>query len=209
MEVVVASLLTWFDHPKEVRGNWGIRRNDRPNHVAPAGYPDLVFYPMDVQPPFQIVCEVSANLGLDETSFRTQLEGALRHCDDYHLDQGDGVTYGFLVNHARMGEDEKMQTVYRSFVNDKENKLLDPEGPVRLVPMRNGDFGSVLRRLYAEGELAFDARLFAKALDALHVRLRGDIPTGAMWMIDVFVETIKAGMQGQQDLFDSEAAGEG
>ena len=203
MEVVVASLLTWLDHPKQVRAYWKINRNGLPNHAAPARKPDLLFSPMDAQPPFQIVCEVSANRGLNAQSFTKQLESALTHCKKIHGNVGEGVTYGFLVNHGRIAQSRMMQTVYRRFVKDKQLKR---KGPIRLVSMRNRDFASVLRQLRGHGELRFDTRLLPRALDALHVRLRDKkkIPKGTQWMVKVFVDTIKAGMQAQQDLFDPE-----
>lgn len=200
MEVAMASALTALDHPERVNAFWTVKEdNSHPNRFAPAYTSDLLVSWGAAAPTFQVVCEVSAGRTMTPLYLLGQLESALRHCRKVHKREPVDVTYGLLVNPGKIGSDERLQQTYREFLADEKNALDDPEGPIRLVGLRTGDFSSILRRLDVQDQLAFPKRLFARALDELHVLLREEkVPDGKQWMVEVFIDAVTA----QPDLFD-------
>ena len=72
------------------------------------------------------------------------------------------------------------------------------------MALRTGDVSSILRRLDGQDQLAFPKRLFALALDELHVRLRRKkVPKGEQWVVEVFVDTVTAETEAQPGLFEN------
>ena len=203
MELVMSSLLTYIDHPDAVISGCGVNREGLPHYFAPALVPDIVVHPADAEPPFQIVCEVSANREMTDYVYVMQLEETLRHAREAHDSEGVAVTYGLVANLRKIGEDSRLQKLYRKFLTHSDNEL-EPWGPIRIVPMRAAELGTVVRRLDAEDGLTFDSRLFAKVLDRLHETWWGEsIPEAEDWMAKAFVETVRAGLNAKGDLFDA------
>ena len=63
---------------------------------------------------------------------------------------------------------------------------------------------TALRRLCAEGRLGFDSRLLATALNGLHRKLHGEIPTETKdWMAKDLVENIRNALDLEPSLFDA------
>ena len=203
MELVVSSLLTYIDHPELVISGCSVNRNGLPHYFAPALAPDIVVQPADGEPAFQIVCEVSANREMTDYVYLTQLEETLRHAQEAHDSQGVAVTYGLVANLRKIGEDRRLQKLYRKFLTHSDNKL-EPWGPIRIVPMRAAELGTAVRRLDAEDKLSFDSRIFARVLDGLHETWWGEsIPEEEDWMAKAFVETVRAGLNAKGSLLDA------
>ena len=203
MELVMASLLTHLDHPDEVMSGCTVNRKGLPHHFAPALVPDIVVQPADDDPPFQIVCEVSANREMTDEVYLGQLEETLRHAREAHDAQKVAITYGLVANLRKIGEEKRLQDLYRNFLTDPNNGL-DPHGPIRIVPFRAPEFGTVVRRLDAEDQIAFDSQLFARVLDGLHEKFCSEsVPGKEDWMAEAFVGTVRAGLSPSGDLFDT------
>ena len=199
-ELVAAAVLTHLDNPREVRANCVLNKNEYPNKCAGSRRTDIVFEPSAAKPPFRIVCEVSANREFGTHTLEEQLDSALKHAKQLNKDRPRKVTYGLLINPGNIGIDAAFQQKYRAFVADKKRSLT-LRGIIRLVSISTGDFVTILHRLHAAGHLAFDSRLFARALDVLHRHLREDIPDDKDWMAKTFLETIARGMDLQEDAF--------
>ena len=61
----------------------------------------------------------------------------------------------------------------------------------------------MLRKLRHAGHLAFDSRLFAKALDVLHEKMWDEsYPETEDWMATSMLETIAEGFSREKNLFD-------
>ena len=238
MEVAVASAMTLLDHFDQVQSFWSVKGpKNRPNRHAPSGKPDMIVRPGEKAPTFQVICEVSSGRTMNRKYLRQQLKSALKHCVKHHEREAVDITYGLLVNGGKIGTSRVLQATYREFVTDEENGLTDVHGPIRLVVLQTSDFGSALRRLYAEGQLGFPGNRLAHALDELHVRLRTKAPdqvqvpgekapkkkaarkrrtkkknareTRPQWMVDLFVETVTGSAQMHLDLADPEAGARG
>ena len=200
MELVMASLLTHIDHPRQVKSFCAVNRKGLPHYFAPALAPDIVVQPADNEPPFQIVCEVSANREMSDGAYLGQLEETLRHARDMHELEGAEVTYGLVANLRKIGADKRLQKVLRQFLTDPDNGL-EPWGPIRIVPIRAPELGTVVRRLDAEDKLAFDSRILARALDTLHEKMWEESISDAVdWMAVSWVETILAGTDPNEDM---------
>ena len=202
MELAMSSPLTFVDHADQVKSFCKVNRRGMPHYFAPPYKPDIVVRPADGEPSFRIVCEVSANKEMDNATYRRQLEGAFAHASADHEKAGVDVTYAFVVNLRKIGEDKALQKIYREVLDDPENGL-ETSGSIRIVPMRAGDFVTAIRRLEDEGNLSFDRRLFARALDALHEKIRAESPPEEEdWMARIFVDTVTAGSHPNLDAFD-------
>ena len=196
MEAATAAALTTLDRPEQVRGYWSAK-NGHPNYFAEHHHPDILVRWDDAPPSFQVVCEVSSGRTMARY-LRGQLASALNHCWALHEGANVETTYGLLVNPARIGTDKDLQKTYRDFLAENSERTA-PDGPVRLVALRTGDFGSILRQLAARDDLQFPKAVFAGALDKLHMLLRQEeVPKGAAWMVETFVATVTA----DADLFD-------
>ena len=107
-----------------------------------------------------------------------------------------------MVNTGRIGEDKKLQDVFRKFLKNPKNGL-KRKGPVRLVCIYTGEFVVMLRKLRHAGHLAFDSRLFAKALDVLHAKMWDEsYPETEDWMATSMLETIAEGLSREKSLLD-------
>ena len=200
MELVMASLLTHIDHPREVKSFCAVNREGLPHYFAPALAPDIVVQPADNEPPFQIVCEVSANREMSDGAYLGQLEETLRHARDMHELEGADVTYGLVANLRKIGADKRLQKVLRQFLTDPDNGL-EPWGPIRIVPIRAPELGTAVRRLDAEDKLAFDSRILARALDALHEKWwQEDVPEEEDWMAGIFLDAVTGGIADEKGL---------
>ena len=218
MELATAALLTYTDHPAEVRGNCKPNDHGLPSSCAPSGLADIVVRP-DGGTPFRIVCEVSAMYGFDDSTLDKQLSGTVAHAAALNDESKVRVTYGLLINCGRIGEKKCLQRFYRDFIAGKRGgwwkkvedkaaetqsemqKGLDLDGPIRLVSIYTGEFVTLIRRLHDKGNLSFDSQLFAKALDDLHERLRSsDVSKKKKkkkkkkrkedWMAEAFIKTV-------------------
>ena len=149
----------------------------------------------------RIVCEVSTSREVGPKNFQKQLKCAFAHCPDDKKRKGVSSVYGLLLNHADVSKDKNIQKVYLDFV---KNQGLGLRSTIRLVPMRAAEFVTALRRLYAEDSLWFDSRLLATALNGLHRKLRGEIPTERNnWMAKDLVENIKKALEREPNLFEA------
>ena len=204
MELVMASLLTYVDHPDAVISGCTVNRNGLPHHFAPALVSDIVVQPADDDPPFQIVCEVSANREMTDEVYLGQLEETLRHAREAHDAEGVAITYGLVANLRKIGEEKRLQDLCRKFLTEPDNGL-DPSGPIRIVPIRAPEFGTVVRRLDAEDKLSFDSRIFARALDALHEKWwQEDLPEKEDWMAGIFLDAVTGGIAEEKSLFGAD-----
>ena len=200
MELTVSSILTFFGHPSVIRGYCTTNAKGLPNNFAPCGVCDIEPRPVLSGTAFQIVGEVSANRNMNETAFLRQLAGAYRHCEAVHKPKKRGfVTYGFLVNHGDIGANRELQELYLGFL---KRKRLRRNSRIRLVSMRSRDFGTALIRLAHAKHLSFDSSLFARALDALHEGLRGEVPDREDWMAEDFVRAIQDGTSANPSLLN-------
>ena len=226
MELATAAVLTYTDHPAQVLGNCGTSDRGLPSSCAPSGLADIVVRPRGGEPPFRIVCEVSAMYGFDDTTLDKQLSGTVAHAVALNEVDPVPVTYGLLVNCGRIGEKKNLQRFFRDFVAGKKGrwwkkvekqakeaqkevqKGLDLDGPIRLVSIYTGEFVTLLRRLHHKGNLSFDSQRFANALDDLHERLRANIPKKKEdWMAKAVIKTVKpkkGDPEPQADMFESE-----
>ena len=220
MELATAAVLTRLDHPAEVLGNCTVSERGLPNNCAPSGLADIVVRPAGGQPPFRIVCEVTAWYHFRVATLNRQLSGTVAHAEALNKEDPVPVTYGLLINCGTIGERKDLQRFFRNFVAGKQGiwwkkveekaksegkkarkkakkkvkKGLDSDGPIRLVSMYTGEFVTLIRRLESKGTLSFDSQSFAKALDVLHERLRGNIPKKKKgdWMVKSVIKTIEA-----------------
>ena len=204
MEMVMSSLLTFVDHPGAVTSRCVPNKRGLPNNFAQGNRPDIVFHPADNEPSFQVVCEVSANEEMDDGTYLGQLERGLEHARAEHQKTGVAVTYLFVANLRKIGEDKALQAVYRKFLTASESRL-GPMGEIRPVPMRAAEFGRAVRILDHEYKLAFNSQVLAKALDALHQQMWPEsVPEAVDWMSDLFVETVRRSFGRERSLFDPE-----
>ena len=130
MEMVMSSLLTFVDHPGAVTSRCVPNKRGLPNNFAQGGRPDIVFHPADNEPSFQVVCEVSANEEMDDSTYLGQLERGLEHARAEHQKTGVAVTYLFVANLRKIGEDKALQAVYRKFLTASGSRL----GPMGRYP---------------------------------------------------------------------------
>ena len=93
MELVMSALLTFIGRPHEVHCFCVTDRKGKPNTTRLSECPTSWFNPRPVAPA-RIVCEVSANRGINMETLGRQLKGTLDHCVE-ERDEGDvDVTYG-------------------------------------------------------------------------------------------------------------------
>ena len=206
METVMSMLLTYVDHPRQVRSYCVTNRRGEPRHFAQGGdHPDILFRPADNEPSFQIACEVSGNKTMDDPTYLDQLERGLEHARSMHEKAGVAVTYLFVVNLREIGTDKALQTICREFIADPDNTL-EPMGPIRLVTMRASELGMAVRRLHHEEKLVFNSRILAEALDALHETWwQEDLPEEEDWMAGIFLDAVRGGIADKGGLFDPDA----
>ena len=191
MELVMASLLTFVGHPREVLSHCVSIHHRRPNNFVQGDNPDIVYRPANANPSVQVVCEVSANAEMNDESYRKQLEAGLKHARKEHCDAGVKVTYLLVANLRKIGEDKSLQAVYRVFQAARGNNL-HPPAPIRVVPMRASEFATAVRRLHHEDTLRFPSSAPAQAFDALHEKIwAASWPDEEDWMAEVFVETVR------------------
>ena len=182
MELLISSMLTYLDHPEEVRCNCIVYKG-MPNKAAGGGEPDIVFKPQE-SADFQVVCEVSAIKNLEDPQYREQLDSALRHAVNKHKESGVSVTYALLVNLREAASDTGVHKLYREFVKANEGTLR-LWGPIRFVLMEGVEFSTLLKRLDYEDVLACRTDLLARAFDDIHESLMGEkIPMGDDWMAE-------------------------
>ena len=204
MEMVMSSLLTFVDPPGAVTSRCVPNKRGLPNNFAQGGRPDIVFHPADNEPSFQVVCEVSANEEMDDSTYLGQLETGLEHARKDHQKARVAVTYLFVANLRKIGEEKALQAVYRKFLAAPGSRLA-PMGTIRPVPMRVAEFGRAARILDHEYELAFNSQVLAKALDALQQKMwLESVPEEVDWMSDLFVETVRRSFERERSLFDPE-----
>ena len=204
MEMVMSSLLTFVDHPGAVASRCVPNKRGLPNNFAQGGLPDIVFHPADNEPSFQVACEVSANKEMDDDTYLGQLETGLEHARTEHRKARVAVTYLFVANLRKIGEDKKLQAVYRKFLTAPGSRL-ESMGNIRPVPMRAAEFGRAVRILEHEDKLSFNSQALAKALDALHQKMwLESVPEEMDWMSDLFVETVRRSFEREPSLFDPE-----
>lgn len=182
MELLISSVLTYLDHPADVRCNCHVYKG-MPNKAAGGGEPDIVFRPQE-SAGFQVVCEVSANKSMTDADYRKQLNSALRHAVDEHKKAGVAVTYALLVNLREAGTDKGIHKVFRKFVAENE-KTLGLWKAIRFVLIEGAELSTLMKNLYYEDVLACRSDLLAGALDDIHKALMGEkIPTGDDWMAE-------------------------
>ena len=213
MELLTSELLSRIDHAETVHAQLGLR-NGHPFRAAGAGDADIeVAYPdLPNGDPISLVAEVSARRNMTRAAFREQLDQALRHAQRLQRDRG-GVVYALVVNGGRVGSDPGLQAAFRSFVDDSE---LDPDGPVRLVPLCALDLASAIEEIVDKSEAAalrFGTELLADSLERLSRGLLGTKPEGDDWMRDILVEAAVDGaslpLEGGEWDEDDEPSGPG
>ena len=204
MELLISSVLSYLDSPKEVRCNCHVYKG-MPNKAAGGDEPDIVFRPAK-SADFQIVCEVSANKGMTNSQYGDQLESALCHAEAEHEKAGVSVTYVLLVNLREAGSDKGIRKVYREFVKKSRKKSrkknakegakedigpLRPFGPLRFVLMEAAELSTLMKELDYHDILDFESHLLAEALDNIHeALLKKKTPTGGDWMADRMISLI-------------------
>ena len=202
MEMVMSSLLTFVDHPDEVVSRCVANRRGKPNNFAQGEKPDIVFHPAHTDPSFQVVCEVSANKEMKDETYREQLVRGLEHAFAEHSSTGVKVTYLFVANLRKIGEDKDLQALYREFQADDKTGL-HPTASIRVVPMRASEFATAVRRLHHEDKLRFRSPLLAQAFDAVHEKTWAESwPEEEDWMAKIFVETVRKAYRSETRLLE-------
>ena len=202
MEMVMSSLLTFVDHPSEVASRCVANRRGKPNNFAQGDTPDVIFRPANANPSFQVVCEVSANKEMKDETYRRQLVRGLEHARAEHGDTGVKITYLFVANLRKIGEDKDPQALFREFQAD-EKAGLHPTAPIRVVPMRASEFATAVRRLHHEDKLRCSSRLLAHAFDAVHEKTWAESwPEEEDWMAKIFVETVRTAYRTETRLLE-------
>ena len=167
MELLSALLLARLDSPREVLSHCKTRHG-LPHRPAGSGLIDVeaIYEAPGTTPGFQVIVAASAKRDVTEWFYVRQLDQA--HAHGVHTYSRTPVpVYALVLNGGKIGTDERLQEVYRTFVRSKG---LQRSGPVRIVPVYAPDLAVAIRRLEASlapDAFRFDADVLASVLDAL------------------------------------------
>ena len=156
MELLSALMFARLDSPREVLAHCETRHG-LPHRAAKGGLIDVeaVYEAPGTTPGFQVIVAASAKREVTDGFYRKQLLQAHTHGVATFSRTGIPV-YGVVLNGGEIGTSKRLQDVYRSFV---ASQTLQPDGPVRIVPIYAPDLAVALRRL--EQSLAPDAFRFS------------------------------------------------
>ena len=180
MELLVATLLTCLDRPREVKSWCTVSATGYPNNCAPGPHPDIVATYAD----FRIVAEVSCKRDARNTVFfEQQLDGAIRHAIAEAMLPGAARVYALIITGCSVETNSGMNAEYHAAVR-RVRKRLAEEAPqrrqegqvapdVRLVPVKSAIFGEVCEAIFgaAGGSgagLEITSATLAKALDEVY-----------------------------------------
>lgn len=197
MELLCSLLLTHLAHPIWVRSWCEIRREGRPHRYAPSRSTDITAgYPASGgTKAFGLIAEVSAKREISVEFYKTQLSQALKYA--LQLDgkkaecYADMPTYSLLINGGKIGSNKKLQKLYRSFV---QRNNLQPDGPVRIIPMYSSDIMVALQRLENKqgiDQVSFGADKLVMIFNKLQAGLlQAEQDEDPDWMCNVWEDTL-------------------
>ena len=181
MELLTSDLLARLDHAEAVHAQLSTRLG-HPYRAAGQGDSDIeVEYPNVAGRRLSLVAEVSAKRKIGTGGFRAQLEQALSHAERLQAERG-GTVYALVATDGEIGSDANLQKAFRQFV---AKSRLNPNGPVRLVPVFALDLAAAFGDLASQEEgagLAFSAKSLAATLDHLLRGLLNGTPPEDDWM---------------------------
>ena len=109
-------------------------------------------------------------------------------------------TYSLLINGGDIGSNEELQNVYRSFV---QHNNLQPDGPVRIIPLDAADIAVALQRIEDRGgrnPLFFGSDKLVMIFDTLQEGLLQDeVHDDPDWMCNVWTDVLTT--RPTQDIF--------
>ena len=191
-ELLSGLLLTYLNSASEIR-SWCEVRDGLPHKYAGPGFSDLVARYQDArnQRAFRLVVEVSAKREVTAEHFGKQLNQAWKHAEELASDDEGGDVYGLVITGGAIGMDVALAELFRKFA---EEKGMEPDGPIRIVPMYAGDLAAAMRRMeetLAAEASRFTPALLAEILDTLFGTLVGSIPQQDFsdeWMCNLMVD---------------------
>lgn len=182
MELLVATLLTCLDKPREVKSWCSVSAQGDPYFYAPGPHADIVA----TYGEFRIVAEVSAARAAGNTGyFREQLNGAIRHALAATVGPGAGRTYALVITCHSVATNLRMRAEYVAAVRrldgmlrkviarHRRQKRAGPEPDVRLVPVKSDVFTRVCREIFSTAGgsgagLEITGATLARALDEVY-----------------------------------------
>ena len=191
-ELLSGLLLTYLNSASEIR-SWCEVRHGLPHKYAGPGFSDLVARYQDTRNKraFRLVVEVSTKRVVTAISFKKQLNQAWKRATELINDDEKGDVYGLVITGGAIGMDIPLAELFRKFVEDKG---MEPDGPIRIVPMYAGDLAAAMRRMEETLEAdasRFTPALLAEILDTLFGTLTGSIPQQDFadeWMCNLMVD---------------------
>lgn len=209
-ELLVSLLLTHLNAASEVR-TWCVTRHDLPNTFSPPGFADAAARYVDSlnNRSFRLVVEASVRHFPGSEDFKTQLRQAWNHASELAKDDEAGEVYALVITICEIGSDDGWGEIFRDFVEEVD---MQPDGPVRVVPMYAGDLVVATRKIeenLPEGALQFTPALLAGILEELLVRLIDPLAQSDLnpdWMCDLWVDMAKQEAEGEAELGLSQAS---
>ncbi len=122
MELVVASVLCYLNHPKRSRVELCPEREGILSKAAAGRQSDILVTPANVNT-FQVVCAVSANKAMSDGKSVDQLDAALKHARKYNEEAEVVMTYVLLLNLREIGRDRRLHQKFQTFVEEHSDEL--------------------------------------------------------------------------------------
>ena len=194
MELLSSLLLTHLNSAERVTSWCLTNSNGLPQYFAPAGESDIeVSYPAAGETPaFQMIAEVSAKRQVDNRFYATQLYQAWKHADNLAQKTDDVTVYALVINGGKIGSEEKLQRVYRRFMERDDVKQSER---VRVVPIFAFDVALALRDLDAnlpEHRFRYGSDSLAEIFDKLQLgMLERKENDDEDWMRKVWLDTVE------------------
>ena len=194
MELLSSLLLTHLNSTERVTSWCLTNSNGLPQYFAPSGASDIeVSYPAAGETPaFQMIAEVSAKRQVDNRFYATQLYQAWKHADNLAQKTDDVTVYALVINGGKIGSEEKLQRVYRRFMERDDVKQSER---VRVVPIFAFDVALALRDLDAnlpEHRFRYGSDSLAEIFDKLQLgMLERKENDDEDWMRKVWLDTVK------------------
>lgn len=180
-----------------------LRQERAAHNYSPSGLADIIAdYPAaEGAPAFPIVIEVSIRRKIDTVFCYDQLDQTYRHALAQADTPGDGPVYGLAINGDRIASNTVLHAYYQRFVNDNG---LSQDSRIRVLPMYTLDFAKIMMKMAEEDTYGFNSGILASVFEGLLVKLRkAKLPEGRDWMVDRWLNIVKAAYTLELDLEES------